>query len=156
MGINPGTRYLGLAVFQDWNLVDWRIKSLEGKWSKKKIGKTIEAISERIECFNLNTLAIKKLHSSRASKNLKTLVSKIKILARSRKIKVYEYSIKDLERFFLSEKRSNKKTLAQKMAADYPFLTFDLHRMQARKNLYYLRMFEAVALGAACFHKLNR
>ena len=156
MGINPGTRYLGLAVFQDWNLIDWRIKSLEGKWSKKKIAKTIEAISERIDCYDLNTLAIKRLHPSRASRNLKTLVSKIKELARRKRIRLFEYSIKDLERYFLDEQRGNKKTLAEKMAADYPFLTFDLHRMQARKHIYYLRMFEAVALGAACFHKLNR
>jgi hypothetical protein len=156
IGINPGTRYLGLAVFHDLNLFDWRIRSLNGKWTKKKIDKVMEAISESVELHDLNTIALKKLHPAHSSRHLKLLVSRIKSLARRKKIKVYQYSIKELEDFFLAEKKHNKKTLAEKIVSDYPFLIRELEKEMAHKNRnpYHLRMFEAVALGAACFHKL--
>jgi len=156
IGINPGTRYLGLGVFQDRSLFDWRIKLLDGKWSKKKSDKAIDVISEYIELYALNTIALKKLHPAHSSKNLRLLVSRIKALARRKKIKVYQYSIKELEEFFLIDERHNKKTLAEKMVSDYPCLIHELEKEKAHKNKnpYHLRMFEAVALGAACFHNL--
>ena len=156
IGINPGTRYLGLAVFQDRSLFDWRIKLLDGKWSKKKIDKVIDVISEYTEIYDLKIIALKKLHPAHSSKNLRLLVSRIKSLALRKKIKVYQYSIKELEEFFLIDEKHNKRTLAEKMVSDYPFLVNELEKEKAHKNKnpYHLRMFEAVALGAACFHNL--
>jgi len=155
IGINPGTRYLGIAVFQDWDLLDWRVKLLEGKWSKKKIDRVIDMICEYIELYDLNTIVLKKLHPSRSSNNLRLLVSRIKSLAVRKKIKVYEYSIKELEEIFINDERHNKKNLAEKMVSDYPCLIHELEKEKAHKNRnpYHLRMFEAVALGAACFQK---
>jgi Holliday junction resolvasome RuvABC endonuclease subunit len=153
IGINPGTRYLGIAVFQDWNLLDWRIKLLDGKWSKKKIDRVIDMICEYVELYELNTIVLKKVHPSRSSKNLGLLVSQIKSLAKRKKMKVYEYSIKELEEIFLRDERHNKKNLVEKMVSDYPFLIHELEKERAHKNPYHIRMFEAVALGAACFQK---
>lgn len=144
---------MGIAVFQDWNLLDWRIKLLDGKWSKKKIDRVIDMICEYVELYELNTIVLKKVHPSRSSKNLGLLVSQIKSLAKRKKMKVYEYSIKELEEIFLRDERHNKKTLAEKMVSDYPFLSYELEKERAHKNPYHIRMFEAVALGAACFQK---
>jgi len=154
IGINPGTRYLGLAVFQDRSLFDWRIKRLDGKWSKEKINKAIDVISDCIKRHDLKIIALKKLHPARSSKNLRLLVSRIKALARRKKIKVCQYSIKELEEFLLNEERHNKKALAEKMVSDYPCLIHELEKEKVHKNPYHLRMFEAVAVGAACFHNL--
>jgi hypothetical protein len=68
-------------------------------------------------------------------------------------MKVYEYSIKELEEIFLRDERHNKKNLVEKMVSDYPFLIHELEKERAHKNPYHIRMFEAVALGAACFQK---
>ena len=122
IGINPGTRYLGLAVFQDRSLFDWRIKLLEGKWSKKKIDKAIDVISEYIELYDLNTIALKKLHPSHSSKNLRLLVSRIKALARRKKIKVYQYSIKELEEIFLEERKTIRRIWPKRWSPIIRFL----------------------------------
>ena len=153
IGINPGTRYLGLALFQDWNLIDWRIKNLEGKWSITKIDKVISAIKEQIELYDLNAIALKRVHPAVSSKNLRKLIDRIKSLAAQKRIKVYQYSIKEIEGILLAEERHNKKSLAQKMAADYQFLIHELEKEKTNKNPYRMKMFEAVALGAACFQK---
>ena len=128
---------------------------MEGKWSKKKIDRVIDMICEYIELYDLNTIVLKKLHPSRSSNNLRLLVSRIKSLAVRKKIKVYEYSIKELEEIFINDERHNKKNLAEKMVSDYPCLIHELEKEKAHKNRnpYHLRMFEAVALGAACFQK---
>ena len=137
------------------NLYDWRIRSLNGKWTKEKIDKAVETVSEAIELHDLNTVALKKLHPARSSRQLRLLVSRIKAFARRKRLKLYEYSIKELEKFLLEDAKHNKKNLAERVVSDYPCLVHELEKEKARKNRnpYHLRMFEAVALGAACFHK---
>lgn len=156
IGINPGTRYLGIAILQDSELLDCRIKVFKEKSSKDKIKRILEIINEYIELHEINTIAIKRLHRSRSSKNLKLLVSRIKALAKRNRIRVYQYSIKELENFFLEDEKPNKKNLAEKIVSEYPVLIHELEKEKANKNAYHLRMFEAVALAAACFRKLNR
>jgi len=156
IGINPGKRYLGIAVLQGPELMDWRVKVLKGKWSKEKMKRAVEIISEFIDRYEPGVLAIKKLHPSRRSKNLNRLVARIKEFSRRKGLKVYQYSIKDLEGFFIQEGKLNKKNLAELIASEYPVLFYELKREKTNKNHYYFRMFEAVALASLCFHQLDR
>jgi len=103
IGINPGSKYLGIAIFQGSDLRYWGIKVLKGKWSKEKIEKAKEIISDLIVRYDLNVLAIKRLHPSRSSKNLNRLVAKIKEFSKRKGLRVYQYSMKDLEKFFSPE-----------------------------------------------------
>jgi Holliday junction resolvasome RuvABC endonuclease subunit len=156
IGINPGSKYLGLAVIQGSDLRYWGIKTVRGRWSKEKIEKTKEILSDLINQYDLNLLAIKNLHPSRSSKNLKRLVAGIKEFSRRRGLRVHEYSMKDLEKFFSPEKKINKKRMAELVAAEYPFLFQTLEKEKKNKNPYAIRMFEAVALGIRCFRQLDK
>jgi len=156
IGISPGTRYMGVAVFCGWELRDWQVKNIEGKWSKEKMEKAMKVVSSLIEQYQPNVLSIKKLHPSRTSPNLSRLVSRIKELAKRKKLEVYQYSIKELEDFFYPEGRINKRELAEIMASEYPVLSHELNREKAHRNPYHIRMFEAVALGSTCLHQLDR
>ena len=156
IGINPGTRYLGVAVFQETELLDWRIKVFKGKWSKEKMRKILEILNEYAQLYGINTISLKKLHPSRSSKNLKLLVSRIKALAKRNRIKVHQYSIKELEKFFLNDERLNKKNLSEKIALEYPVLNHEFEKENSHKNPYFIKVFESVALAAACFHQLNK
>ena len=42
------------------------------------------------------------------------------------------------------------------MVSRYPELLFDFKKEEKNRNRYYERMFEAVALGLACFYKVDR
>lgn len=156
LAINPGTRYLGIAVFQGPELRDWRIKAFKGKWSKEKMVNIKTIISGFIEQYEPNALAIKKLHPSRSSLNLKTLVTQIKRLCQRKGLKIYEYSIKDLDNFFAPEEKINKKNMSEMVAFHYPVLFNEFNKEKISKNPYYLRMFEAVALGSICFYQLDK
>jgi Holliday junction resolvasome RuvABC endonuclease subunit len=156
IGINPGTRYLGIAVFQGPELMDWRIKVLKGKWSKEKMKRATEIISDFVERYEPGVLAIKKLHPSRRSQNLARFVARIKEFSRRKSLKVYQYSIKDLEQFFIEEDKLNKKNLAEAIVLENPALFHELQKEKAHKNPYFIRVFEAVALASVCFYQLDK
>ena len=146
-GINPGTRYLGIAVLDSSELMDWRIKVFEGKWSKEKMKKAIEIISDFIERYEPGVLAIKRLHPSRRSRSLVLLVTRIKEFSKRKGLKVYQYSIKELEDYFIQGEKLNKKNLAEVIVSENPVLFHELAKEKTHKNPYRIRMFEAVALG---------
>lgn len=156
IGINPGTRYLGIAIFQDSDLRDWRVKVFKGKWSKEKMEKIKNTVLSFINHYEPNILAIKNLPPSRRSENLKYLVSRIKEFVKRRDLKVYQYSIKELEKFFLPDEKKNKKNLVKKLTSEYSELFHEFNREKRNKNPYYLKMFEAVALASACYQQLDR
>jgi hypothetical protein len=156
LAINPGTRYLGIAVFQGAELRDWGVKALKGKWSKEKIKKAMRIIFSFIEQYEPNVLAIKKLHPSWSSSNLNKLAAEIKELSKRKGLRIYQYSVNDLEAFFSPAERINRKKLAEIIALDYPELFHELEKEKSHKNPYYIRMFEAVALGSICFHQLDK
>ena len=156
LAINPGTRYLGIAVFEGPELLDWRVKVIKGKWSKDKQQKTLVIIRTLIERYQPDILAIKKLHRSRSSDNLNQLVSRIKQHSKRKGLKVYQYSIKELEAFFFGEAKANKNKLAEVLASKYSFLVHEFNKEKSNKNSYHIRVFEAVALGAVCSRQLDK
>ena len=155
LGISPGAKYLGIAVFRGSELLDWRIKVTKGKWSNEKYRKTIEILSEFVDRYKPDMFSVKRLHPSRSSVGLNRLVQKIIALSEKKGIRFYQYGIKELEAFFYPEGQSNKKKMAEIIASEYPALYGELDLERRNKNLYYLRMFEAVGLGAACFRETD-
>ncbi|MBI4766602.1 MAG: crossover junction endodeoxyribonuclease RuvC [Deltaproteobacteria bacterium] len=156
LGINPGTKYTGFAIFYGPELRDWGVKGFKGKWSKEKLKKIKESITGLINQYSINTLAIKKLHPARSSANLKKLVAEIENHAREKGLKIFSYSLKELETYFSKEKKINKKTLAELMVKDYPILYHDFEKEQKSKNPYFSRLFEAVALASACYSQKRK
>jgi len=155
LAINPGTRYLGIAVFEGPELLDWQVKVINGKWSKRKQQKILVIVRTFIEQYQPDVLAIKKLHHSRSSGNLNQLVSRIKQHSKRKGLKVYQYTIKELEAFFFGEAKANKNKLAEILTSKYPFLVHEFNKENANKNSYHIRVFEAVALGAVCSRQLE-
>lgn len=156
LGVNPGTRYLGIAIFRGAELRDWRVKVAGGRWSKEKTKKINRIVLNLIDKYEPDVLAIKKLNPSRSSSNLTRLSTKIKNLARRKSLMVYQYTLDDLKAFFSPKDKISKKKMAAMVTKAYPALCHELGKENSNKNSYYIRMFEAVALGLVCFRKLDR
>jgi Holliday junction resolvasome RuvABC endonuclease subunit len=149
LGINQGTRYLGLAVISGTVLRDWKVKTLKGKWSQAKLKKAMRIMKALIDHYQPTDIAIKRLNSFRSSKSLRTLTMNICKIARIKHVKTFEFSISDLRRHHSGEEAvRNKKQLAEVLASQYPDLYFELEKEKRNRNPYYMRMFEAVALAA--------
>jgi hypothetical protein len=149
LGINQGTRYIGLAVFSGTVLCHWAVKTLRGQWSKAKLKKAVEIIKRVVDHYHPSAIALKSMSPIRSSRNLRLLSANIRRIAQLKHIKTFEYAISDLKRHHSGEMTlRNKKQLAEILASQYPDLYFELEKEKRNRNPYYMRMFEAVALAA--------
>jgi hypothetical protein len=155
IAINPGWRYLAIAIFDEYELSEWRLKNLAGKGAKRKLEKVMSILAGFIERYSLNTLVIKKLHPARSSANLKNMTARIEAYCRKKGMAVSSYPIKELERRILDDSRINKKELIKVMTAEYPELTQELNREARNRHPYFIRLFEAVALGHICLREIE-
>jgi RNase H-fold protein (predicted Holliday junction resolvase) len=155
LAINPGTRYMGIAVFQGSDLVDWGLKILEGKWSPDKLQKASRIVSRLIERYQPSTVALKKNHPSRSSPELEQLTLEIETVCRKYRIPVSSRTIDEIESVFIDGKASSA-TIAELVCANYPALSRLLDREHSSANTYYSRLFEAAALGLAVLKSLRQ
>ena len=146
---------MAIAIFDKDELREWRLKSLTGKGAKRKLKKVIEILADFIERYSPEILAIKKLHPSRSSANLKTMAAGINAYCQKQGIAVFSYSIKELEIVLLNSSRTNKKELIKLLTSEYPELSHELKREERNRNPYFVRLFEAVALGHVCLSAIN-
>ena len=156
LAVNPGTKYVGLAVFHGPDLVYWGIKVLKGKWSKEKMKCVEKTLLGLIDQHSVTTLVIKKVDSSRTSRNLDALVESIEQCAEKRKLKVCPYTLSELKKFLALGNRINKMEIAGLAVARYQFLIHQLERERKHKHPYFVRMFEAIAAGILAFNHLDR
>lgn len=148
LAINPGNRYVGIAVFLGTELYDCAVRLMKGK--------TVQTIiTEYIDRYDLHCIALKKLHLSRTSQQLQMQVSEIKRYAAHRELIINELSIDEVEKTLLAGKRKNKLLLIEEVVARYPFLMHELHHEKENKNPYLIRMFEAVGIGTVCVSQFD-
>jgi len=155
LSLVPGTKYLGTALFYGSELRDWGIKVLNEKGTDGKVKKAKDIISDFIERYEPQVLAVKKLDLKKSSKNLNKLVRKIKEFIRRKGLFICQMKLSEIKESILPGRRINKKELAQIMVSRFPELLFDFKKEGKNKNSYYERMFEAVALGIATFYKVD-
>jgi len=156
LGLKPSTTCLGFAFLQEADLRDWGVKVVKGRWSKSKKRKLLSLVDGFFQHFEPDFLVLKRLHPSRSSAHLDDLVRNIKALARENKVSVRERSIGELERFFCREEKPNKNALAEQVARSYPVLYREFQKEKNNRHPYHIAAFEAVALGAVCFHLEDR
>ncbi|MHB8579169.1 MAG: crossover junction endodeoxyribonuclease RuvC [Ignavibacteriaceae bacterium] len=154
LSIIPGTKYLGVAVFIDTDLRDWFVKSITAASVNEKAEYVRLLMSDFIERFGINVLAIKKLHPARSSKNLSDLASEIKEIGKEMNVKVIELPIQSVEHSLLNGK-PNKKRLTEEVAALYPIVFHEYEREKKNKSRYLTRMFEAIALGIVSYYRMD-
>jgi len=156
LAVNPGTKYLGLAVFQGSDLVYWGIKVLKGKWSREKMRRAEKILSDLIDQHDITMLTVKRLHSSRSSRNLNCLVTSIERLVKNKGLRLRLYALSDLQKFLAPNMRVNKLDMAGLVAARYRFLIPHLEGERKHRHPYFVRMFEAIAAGILALSRLDR
>lgn len=155
LAITPGTRYLGIAAFRGPHLLDWEVKGVAGKTPAEKRIAVRRILLDLIEQYLPDALVLKRLHPSRSSERLNDFVRQIKVLARPRGVKVYQYSLRDLKDALCPGAGANKRRLAEALAAMYPAMTYDLQRETRSGRAYRIRAFEAVGLAVLCWEHIE-
>lgn len=154
LSIILGTRYIGVAIMNGSDLRDWFVKSLNGNSVKEKLTNLHTIIFDYVERFNIDALALKKLHPSRSSPTLNKLNESIKTVVRNKHLAIVEYPISVIEHTLISGK-TNKKLLTEEVLKIYPIVYHEYEREKKNRSRYLTRMFEAIALGIVCNQTLD-
>ncbi len=156
LAVNPGSIYVGIAVFHGLELVDWGVRSIREKSVQDKAERLKRIMAEMMERDGINCFAIKRIHPARSSENLQAITRSMKEWARKEGMEVHEHSIKEIESSLLSSERRNKQVLMEEGAVRYSFLYPELEKERQNRNPYLVRMFEAVALGMKCLSDMEK
>ena|SRR5579872_5667389 len=151
LGINAGTRSIGIAMIRNGDLVDWKVKSFKGEWSKDKLEYILRKLDAVCRDYPVTAIALKKVDPSKGSRQLEVLMARIIKLASKNRIPVTIYSIHDLHLMTDGRYKSAKKSIAEYVQTTYPVLKSEYQRERKNKREYYAKMFEAVL----CAHIRN-
>lgn len=144
LGISPGTRTMGLAVIRDGELIEWRVKTFKGRWSKEKLRYILNAVGKMCNYFGVTGLAIKKIDPIKASTQLELLTNRLTAQVQKKGMRIRTYSIHDLNEVTGRKQRNLHHAIAEYVLEIYPGLQLEYLRERNGKREYYSKMFEAV------------
>lgn len=149
LSIDPGTKHMGFAVFEDTELVDYGVKSIR-QGSKSSILHHIDDITERwIKTLNPDYLVLEKNQFSQIQYNLRLMIVivQIKKLSEKNGIRHYEYDPRAIRKQICNDGNATKKRVSEILITYFPELIPYMKSDKAWKVKYYQNMFDAVAVG---------
>ncbi len=150
LAIDPGTRYMGIAVLDGDALLYHGVKTIPEKHSpheRLKIARC--AVLRMMHDFQPDTLAIEKAFfaNNRNSALLNVLVDEIRAVAQQRRIAVVAMAPSTVKKRITGNGHATKRAVAEAIISRYPELK--VYRGQDRqwKERYHGNMFDAIAIG---------
>jgi RNase H-fold protein (predicted Holliday junction resolvase) len=145
LGISPGTRTIGTAVYKEGEFVEWKIKAFNEKWSEEKLEKIRKYIIGVIKAHQISCITLKTPHTERSSPDLEKVVQMIEKIAHKQGIEVWGYTLEDIKQLCQEGYKINKYHLAEYISRQNPELKYELQRHQEKPSAYYLKVFETIA-----------
>ena len=149
LAIDPGTKHMGFAVFEDTELVDYGIKTIR-QGSKNSILQHIDEITKRwIKILNPDYLVLEKNVFSQIQYNLRLMmvIRRIQKIAEKHGIRHYEYDPRTIRKEICNDGNANKRRVSEVLITYFPELIAYIKSDKAWVIRYYQNMFDAVAVG---------
>ena len=145
LGISFSTRMQGLAVIKSHYLIDYSLKLLKDKWGPQKRDLILSSLASCIKCHTISTICLSIPRPHEQTKEFKELYVLIRNLAYQQKIRLVEYSPKQLLLLVTGPEKKTKKAMMRSLSEMYPELVMQYEKEMSNRNKYYIKLFEAVA-----------
>jgi Holliday junction resolvasome RuvABC endonuclease subunit len=157
LAIDPGTRYNGLAVLDDSELVYYAVKTVSQRRSMSRVLNCArQIVREMIGAYRPAMVAIEKPFLFHTSAVGVTAVGReMKKEAEDLGVSVSEYSPLTIRDYICGSGLATKSDVATAVAGRFPELERHLNYMNEWVEKYYSHIFDAIAAGLACQHDLN-
>jgi Holliday junction resolvasome RuvABC endonuclease subunit len=153
LAIDPGTREMGVAVFENGRLLYSGVETFRRLPSPAERLKQARATLERLLAdFRPAILTVEKtfIGKSRKAALLNVLVNQICALGWRNEIVVQTFAPNTVKKIVAGYGWARKEEVARAVARQFPKLTAFLPPDRNWKRRHQLNMFDAVALGIAC------
>lgn len=163
LSIKPGAKYLAIAVLENYDLLYWKNKKIReaGMPASEMLKRLRAVLTELIDFWSVRMIAVEDIVYSQSKKSslLDVVCKEIKSISREKKLKVDFYSPLSARKFICGNERPTKMNTARILATScYPWLYryYEKEKMKPWwKAKYGLRIFDAIAVGIFCLHKLR-
>ena len=158
LAIDPGTKEMGVAIFQGDNLEYYGVKTINrNRDAAARLKAGLSAIKNLVERFHPSVLVMEKsfFAQSKRSSILNVLTDEIQRYAFNLKIRICGYAPTAVKKITCGSGKATKAEVAKTVASLYPELARHLGYREEWKRKYWHNMFDAVAIGIA-FQKQER
>jgi Holliday junction resolvasome RuvABC endonuclease subunit len=150
LAIDPGTREMGIAFFDDGKLIYYGVKTIKkGKSPSETLKEGRKIVLRLIKDFRPKVLVVEKAFfaNNRNAALLNVLVDEIRAIGRRKGLKVMSFAPSTVKKFICGNGRASKKEVVRVIVSKHPELKVYLTQDRAWKEQYHQNMFDAVALG---------
>lgn len=153
LAIDPGTRYMGVAVLEGSELIHYGVSDFRGKRPAEALLRaTCGTLCRLIAEYRPSVLAYEQSFyvQSKNSAFLQAQEGEIKRVARMRGLKAVGYAPTTVRQLLCEDRWATKEEVADLLARRYPELLRYRNRGDWVSEKYWLHMFDAVAVGIVC------
>ena len=147
VGLSPGTRHIGIAVLHKKQLITWRVQTFKGKWSQYKETAIVEALQKLFASYDVEMAAVKLPDLFPDSLAFSQVLGIINRLCEQPGIRASYYTLSEIKQHFSNNPKVNKEAIIAYLVHRYPELMPEYKKEQQKRSKYYVRIFEAVAVG---------
>lgn len=158
LAVDPGTRELGVAILEGEDLLFYGVKTVQKRTTPQEVlWEITRIIKQLIDYYAPAILAIEKVLLIQKNASLLIVATdQIKAAARKEGLAVYEYEPKLIRRSICQTIKATKREVARHLTRKYCELNHYLNRTSKWEQLYYAKMFDAVALGLCCYRDITK
>jgi hypothetical protein len=145
LGIDPGTRFIGIAVMRNEVLVHYQIRSFQGVWSHKKLKVIILWLGATIARYGVTKVVVKVPDVFPTSPGFNQLIGSFNVFSGSKGIRPYYYTLSEVTDRHCTGSEQTGSALIQAIVRKHPELMPEYRKEQQNKNAHYYKLFSAVA-----------
>lgn len=157
LAIDPGTREIGVAVFDGAGLCYYGVKTIKRRRLPPRVllAEITRYVAALIQAYRPQALAIERTFLiQKSAALLQVAAAEIKRTAKGQGLAVYEYAPAEVRRALCQSKKATKRATARRIAERFPELARYLEQQTRWGELYWANMLDAVAVGLVCLNEL--
>jgi Holliday junction resolvasome RuvABC endonuclease subunit len=147
LGIDPGTRFVGIAVMRGSGLVHYQIRAFQGPWSLEKLEKIVLWVDANISKYGVTKVAIKIPDVFPLSPGYNQLIGSLNVFCSSKNIKPAYYTASEIKSRLSKAEIQTTDELMQILVLKHPELWLEYRKEQGNENAHYHKLFHSVAVA---------
>jgi Holliday junction resolvasome RuvABC endonuclease subunit len=157
LAIDPGTRFNGVAILENCEILYFATKLITDRRSTRKIYRQGgEIVRDLIRAYNPSCVAIERVFGTQQRiRDLMLVVNEMKLESKKAGLPVYEYPSYIVRQEICGSSKTTKRDVAQFLGSLFKELSFHLHPLNDWEEKYYSHIFDAVAVGLFCEQDLQ-
>ncbi len=157
LGIDPGARQIGVAVFNGKELIFYGLKSIKKTTEADTLRKLRKVLAKLIESYRIEYIAIEKtVYVQQQRSFVKNVYEETLAYFQTQNFQVFENEPKFIRQTICRSEKPTKRNTALTIIQSYPELERYFNVPKIWQKRYYSQLFDAIAAGLVCATELNK